>query len=96
MGATTQSGAFFATDNALSHSPFVQPNTPKNTEHGDDPSALLASLNVQQFGERLSRLERSMLQLEKINSTTLTLLQQLVANGSQLAKPSLESEETNA
>jgi general secretion pathway protein A len=96
MGGTAQLGGFFVADDALSHSPYTQPNTAKFINHGDDPSALLASLNVQQLGERLARLERSMLQLEKINSATLTLLQQLVANGNQLAKPFVESEEIDA
>lgn len=45
---------------------------------GDDPASLLAALNVQQFGERLRRLEYSLLQLEKISSASLDLLQRLV------------------
>jgi len=52
----------------------------------DDPASLLAGINIQQFGERLARLERSMLQLEKINSTTLALLQRLVAEGRQFTR----------
>jgi putative secretion ATPase (PEP-CTERM system associated) len=51
----------------------------------DDPVALLASLNVQQFGERLRRLETSMLQIEKLNGATLELLQKLIASGNQIA-----------
>ncbi|MBK1679279.1 XrtA/PEP-CTERM system-associated ATPase [Rhodocyclus tenuis] len=50
----------------------------------ENPAAVLASLNVQQFGERLRRLERSLLQIERINTATLNLLQQLVDNGSHL------------
>jgi len=96
MGGSTQIGAVFAADDASSsHSPFVQLNAAKSAETGNDPVALLASLNVQQFGERLARLERSMLQLEKINGATLTLLQQLVAKGNQLSKPTPESEKTD-
>lgn len=49
-----------------------------------NPAQVLAGLNVEQFGERLARLERSLLQLEKINTMTLSLLQQLVANGAHL------------
>ncbi|MDR1996219.1 XrtA/PEP-CTERM system-associated ATPase [Azonexus sp.] len=59
-------------------------------DYGDDPGSLLAGMNLQQFGKRLARLERSMLQLEKINSATLSLLQQLVADGRQLTKKSSE------
>ena len=95
MGGSTQIGAVFATDDAPTHSPYVQLNTAKIAETGNDPVALLASLNVQQFGERLARLERSMLQLEKINGATLTLLQQLVAKGNQLTKSTPESEKTD-
>ena len=95
MGGSTQIGAVFAADDVPSHSPYVQLNTSKNVEIGSDPVALLASLNVQQFGERLARLERSMLQLEKINGATLTLLQQLVAKGNQLTKSTPESEKTD-
>lgn len=96
MGGTTQIGATFAAEASPSCSPYTQINSPRLGDLTDDPDTVLTSLNVQQFGERLSRLERSLLQLEKINSTTLTLLQQLVANGNQLTKPSLESEKTNA
>lgn len=92
MGGTTQIGAVFTSDDEPVYSPYTQDSTPRRGDSADNPVALLANLNVQQFGERLSRLERSLLQLEKINSTTLVLLQQLVANGHQLAKPSLESE----
>jgi general secretion pathway protein A len=93
MGGTTQIGSVFSTGDSLSNSAhYTQPNPAGSSNFSEDPSTLLASLNVQQFGERLSRLERSMLQLEKINTTTLTLLQQLVSNGNQLAKPSIESE----
>lgn len=96
MGGTTQISAVFNSDDEPAFSPYTQENTPRRNESGDSPAAILASLSVQQFGERLSRLERSLLQLEKINSTTLVLLQQLVANGNQLAKPPLESEKTDA
>ena len=96
MGGTTQIGATFATESSPACSPYTQFTPSRASELDGDPGLLLASLNIQQFGERLGRLERSLLQLEKINSTTLTLLQQLVAKGNQLTKPSPESEKTNA
>lgn len=95
MGSTTQVGAGLS---PAVPSPYCQSNaidTGTNGGPSSDPAALLASLNVQQFGERLGRLERSLLQLEKINSTTLSLLQQLVSNGGQLAQPAVESEKPN-
>ena len=48
----------------------------------DDLSHLLAGLNAWQFNERLARLEKSLQQLEIINSTTLSLLQKLVTSNS--------------
>lgn len=44
----------------------------------EDLNQLLAGLNAWQFNERLARLEQSLQQLEVINSTTLSLLQQLL------------------
>lgn len=67
-----------ATARAMAH--FLQ----SEDGAGENPAALLASLNAQHFDERLRRLERSLLQLERINTATLKLLQQLVDNGSQL------------
>ncbi len=61
-------------------------------DYGNDPGAQLANMNLEQLGKRLARLERSMLQLEKINSATLSLLQQLVADGRQLTKKTTESD----
>ncbi|MBI2278436.1 MAG: AAA family ATPase [Dechloromonas sp.] len=97
MGSTTQVGVPYAS--APAHSPYTQLNpssVPADGNFAGDPIALLASLNVQQFGERLARLERSLLQLEKINGATLSLLQQLVSNGTQLAAMPLEREKTDA
>jgi len=71
---------------------FAQP--PQN-DFRDDPGALLTNMNIQ-FGKRLAHLERSMLQLEKINSATLALLHKLVADGRQLTKKPSESHKTNA
>ena len=47
-------------------------------QDADEASSLIASLNADQLGERLLRMERSLLRLERINSATLTLLNQLV------------------
>lgn len=49
-----------------------------------NPANVLASLSAEQLGERLARMERSLLQLEKINSATLQLLQNLVSKGAEL------------
>lgn len=68
--------------------PYTNLNLPRFNVDGEafeDPTAFLASLSLEQFGERMSRLERSLLQLEKINVATLGLLQQLVGKSGQLA-----------
>jgi len=92
MGGTTHThlGANYSPATPASCSPYAQHVA--SDAFADNPEALLASLNVQQFGERLGRLERGLLQLEKINSATLSLLQQLVSKGSQLSQPAIESE----
>jgi general secretion pathway protein A len=96
MGGTTQIGAGVATSVPSSYSQTNYASRALDGGSSGDAVALLASLNIQQFGERLGRLERSLLQLEKINSTTLSLLQQLVSNGSQISQPAMESEKNNA
>ena len=50
-----------------------------------EASNLIAAMNADQLGERLLRLERGMLRLERINSAMLTLMQQLLqaARGSR-------------
>jgi len=95
MGGTTQAhfGGVIPAEQMPNISPFNAQSFGSST---DDPVALLASLNVQQFGERLARLERSMLQLEKINNATLTLLQQLVSKGGALSQPKTENENVDA
>lgn len=89
MGATTASvDSVTAAAPAGAPPGYAQQLLPRpRAEVADDPVALLASLNVQQFGERLRRLETSMLQIEKLNGATLELLQKLVASGSQIATP---------
>lgn len=99
MGGTTQIGVSYTAANPVTHSPYVQLHATSPTADGDlsgDPAALLASLNVQQFGERLERLERSLLQLERINSATLSLLQQLVSNGTQFSQTPQPGEKADA
>lgn len=70
--------------------------TQRSTDSFNDPAGLLASLNSEQFGERLARMERSLLQLEKINSTTLQLLQHLVDNGAELKSSTRAPEKPDA
>lgn len=61
-----------------------------------NPANVLASLSAEQLGERLARMERSLLQLEKINSATLQLLQNLVSKGAELKQPTSVVEKIDA
>ena len=90
MGGTTQVGTSFNSATPFDASPFAKSGT------SEDPVAFLAALNGQQFGERLARLEQSMIQLEKINSATLSLLQQVLGQGNKLSPKVSESEDINA
>jgi len=93
---TTGGSAFaLAPQNNLSHNPNTPSQALANNDFCDAPGALLANMNIQ-FGKRLAHLERSMLQLEKINSATLALLQKLVADGRQLNRKSTESDPADA
>lgn len=101
LGSNTQilAGYSPAVPSVSPPSPYTNLNLPRFNTGGEvfeDPVALLAGLNVEQFGERLARLERSLLQLEKINGATLSLLQQLVSNGVQLKSTVVQTENTDA
>ena len=99
LGVSTQSFAGSSPAVPSTPTPYTNLNLPRfNTdgEEFEDPAAVLAGLSIEQFGERLARLERSLLQLEKINTTTLSLLQQLVSKGAQLNTPASSSENTEA
>jgi len=56
------------------------------------PEQLLAVLNAEHVAERLARLEQSLLQLERINSATLNLMERLLHNG-DVSPNSLRSKE---
>lgn len=66
--------------NGSSASPYSgnAPTTSDGTYQA--PHELLATLNASHVAERLERLENSLLQLERINSATLSLLQKAFAN----------------
>lgn len=94
MGGSTQIGAASTSSPPVSYSPYLDSEVQgfNRTHPSTDPSALLASLNVQQFGERLARLELGLTQLEKINSATLNLLQDFVSNTDSRLKSPIKAE----
>jgi general secretion pathway protein A len=61
--------------NELSGTPSFETRPQITFATPNEPATVLAALNVQQFGEKLLRLEQGLLQLEKINGATLNLLQ---------------------
>lgn len=75
LGSSSQINAFIST--ATNIAPLVTPPESGSVQYkAENPVEFLAELSVQQFGDRLARLESGMLQLERINSATLALLQQ--------------------
>lgn len=76
MGTSTQVAALVGVATGISPVTAVAADTYPHQARNDNPVELLAALNVQQFGDRLARLEQGLLRLERINATTLTLLQQ--------------------
>lgn len=79
-------GQFSATDSLIMPPAEAQATDPDLSAFGIDEQAaeeaakLITRLNAGHMGERLLRLERSLLRLERINTATLSLLQQLVRN----------------
>ena len=59
------------------------------------PHELIATLNAEHVSERLARLEKSLAQLERINSTTLSLLEQVFKSNSALLQPVLNKEKSD-
>lgn len=74
MGASSQVSAAIGTSTSIAPVTASSDNG-NQTMRVENPVELLASLNVQQFGERLARLESGLQQLERINTATLSLLQ---------------------
>ena len=90
-GGSTPVSETYAPAVPFSPSPYAanpQGASALSGRYAGDPASLLADLNVAQFGERLARLEQGLFQLEQINTATLSLLQQLVSQGTQMQAPS--------
>lgn len=78
IGGTTQmispSSAQDAFDGSSGFSPLQ--SREHHTSYQQAPHELIATLSAEHISERLARLEKSLAQLERINETTLALLQQ--------------------
>lgn len=77
IGGATQVSFQTSLNNDSDPSPYAfSSTTGLKTSSAQSPQEIISILSAEQVSERLVRLERSLLQLEKINSTTLNLLQQ--------------------
>lgn len=82
IGGSTQIPLQYSGTTSESPSPYENSSSSaRNSDASKAPHELIAALSAEHVAERLARLERSLLQLERINSATLTLLQQLLARG---------------
>ena len=82
VGSTGQPMAQSPLFEQLDHFAAGQPNLEHH--YTQPPHELLATLNAEHVAERLARLERSLQQLEHINSATLALLQKVFESGEQI------------
>lgn len=82
-------------DNAnLHYSP--SPMHAATTDGSRAPQQLIEILSAEHLAERIARLESSLLQLERINSATLKLMQQLVSSERTPVKQHAENEKSDA
>ena len=80
IGGTTQVSQQYNLNAGNSNSPYSSATTAANVPDTPQVSqALIATLSAEHIAERLARLESSLVQLERINSATLSLMQQLLS-----------------
>jgi putative secretion ATPase (PEP-CTERM system associated) len=97
IGGTTQVSPQYNLNAGTSNSPYsVTTNTTGGADASQAPQELIATLSAEHIAERLARLENSLVQLERINSATLSLMQQIFARNSTSANPQKENENTDA
>lgn len=65
-------------------------------DYQQPPHELIATLNAEQVSERLARLEKSLAQLERINGTTLSLLQHFFQSNGVPASSAINKENSDA
>ena len=82
VGSTGQTMASSPLLEQLDHVAAGQPRIAP--PYAQAPHELVAMLNAEHVAERLARLERSLQQLENINSATLALLQKIFESGEQI------------
>lgn len=93
IGGTTQISAQQLLDNSEG-SAGLNPLA-ASISYSNSPTELIATLNAEHVSARLARLESSLAQLERINSTTLALLQQMFKQNPASLQQSLSKENTD-
>jgi len=83
IGGTTQVSQQYNLNAGNSNSPYTSSTTAVGVQDRQQlPQSLIATLSAEHLAERLARLESSLVQLERINSATLSLMQQFLSNDS--------------
>ena len=94
IGGETQIPLQYSFNSSNGPSPYS--TTSSGTNCANAPRELIAALSAEHVAERLARLESSLVQLERINGATLTLLQQFFGKNSATANPPSIGEKTDA
>ena len=93
IGGETQIPLQYSLNTGSGPSPYSNPSSVSSC--ANTPQELIAALSAEQVAERLARLESSLVQLERINSATLNLLQQFFAKNSTAANQQFIHEKTD-
>lgn len=94
LGGSTQISPEYSSANTpASPSPYSGADKMYSNTSSSNPVELLATLNVQQFGEKLARLERGILQMERTNQAILSLLQETFSKERNLLVDSKKTKE---
>ncbi len=97
VGGTTQATQQFLDGADHANSPYSVSHMATATPDGSrTPQQLIEMMSAEHLAERLARLESSLVQLERINTATLSLMQQLVAKDCTATNQRLENEKTDA
>lgn len=97
VGGTTQVAQQFLDGEENAASPYLASPTFTSASDGSrTPQQLIEMLSAEHLAERLARVESSLVQLERINSATLNLMQQLVARDHPAPNQHADNEKTDA
>lgn len=97
IGGTTQVSPQYNLGAGNCNSPYSATTAATNAPDSSQASQeLIATLSAEHIAERLARLESSLVQLERINSATLGLMQQFFNKNGTVTNPQTEIENANA